>query len=137
MIESAAPFAEFLTRTILGILFFAQGFDKVFHIGIPEVARGFEQPASKYKVPVPLVTLVSALTSFAELIGGFLLLIGFMKYPALYVLGVDLILVSASFSLIRPMWDMQYVMPRLSLLIAQLIFPVEWGKWSLDYILNP
>jgi putative oxidoreductase len=136
MIESASPFAELLTRIILGILFFAQGFDKVFHIGIAEVTRGFEQPASKYKVPVPVVTLVSALTSFSELIGGFLLLIGFMKYPAMYVLGIDMLLVAASFSLIRPMWDMQYFMPRLSLLIALLLFPEEWGKWSLDYIIN-
>jgi uncharacterized membrane protein YphA (DoxX/SURF4 family) len=120
----------------LGILFFAQGFDKVVHIGIAEVARGFEQPASKYRIPAFLVTFVSGLTSFSELFGGLFLMIGFMKYPAMYVLGIDLLMVSASFSLIRPMWDMQYVMPRLFLLIALLLFPQEWGKWTLDYLLN-
>lgn len=136
MIDSAQFFTEFLCRTLLGILFFAQGFDKVFKIGISEVARGFEQPASKYKISNALLKALSAITSFSELIGGFLLLIGFLKYPALYLLGFDLLLVSASFSLIRPMWDMQYVMPRLSLLIALLIFPPEWGKWSLEYLLK-
>ncbi|MEY4110696.1 MAG: hypothetical protein RLZZ46_1051 [Bacteroidota bacterium] len=136
MLETAFVFVEFLTRTLLGVLFFAQGFDKVFHIGISGVARGFEQPATRYKIPVPVVNIVSALTSYVELIGGFLLLLGYMKYYALYALGVDLLLVSASFSLIRPMWDMQYVMPRLSLLIALLLYPQDWGVWSLDYFLN-
>jgi uncharacterized membrane protein YphA (DoxX/SURF4 family) len=126
--------AEAIVRIFLGILFFAQGYDKVFNIGIAKVIENFEYPVKLRHLPrFPLVA-AAYFTSFAELICGVLLIIGFMKYYALYILGIDMLIVCASFSMLNPLWDMQYVFPRLILLITLLLLPSQWGVVSIDYL---
>jgi uncharacterized membrane protein YphA (DoxX/SURF4 family) len=136
MLEYKLQFAEFIARLFVGILFFTQGYDKIFNIKISGVVDNFLEDAEHLHIHKPIVTLFTYLTSFTELIGGFLLIIGLYINCALVVLGFDLVLVCFAFSLIRPMWDMQYVFPRLLLVIILLFFPNEYNKFGLDHLLN-
>src|SRR5205814_1042862 len=104
-----------ITRIFLGILFFAQGFDKVFNIKVKEVIHTFEYPVHLKHLPAFPLVIAAYFTSYVELICGSLLIIGFIKYYALYLLGIDLLLVAAFFSIFDPLWDMKYIFPRLVL----------------------
>ena len=42
---------------------------------------------------------------------------------------------SLAFSIMRPMWDLQHVFPRLALLVAVLILPEAWDLISIDNFL--
>ena len=136
MLEYKVQIAEFIVRMFAGILFFFQGYDKVFKVKISGVVDNFLEEAEHLHIHKPLVTVISYYTSFVELIGGGLLIIGLFTNYTLLALGLDLVLVCFAFSLIRPMWDMQYVFPRLILLIILLLLPNEYNKIGLDYFLN-
>jgi putative oxidoreductase len=125
---------EAIGRIFLGILFFTQGYDKVFNLGISNVIDTFEYPVRLKHLPRFPLTLAAYFTSYAELIGGFLLIVGFMKFYALYILGIDLLIVCASFSVLEPLWDMKHVFPRLLLLMILLVIPSQWGTFSVDYL---
>ncbi|MBI2271656.1 MAG: DoxX family membrane protein [Bacteroidetes bacterium] len=128
--------ASFIVRVFLGVLFFAQGFDKVFHIKVHSVIHAFEQPLEDHKLPAWMITWAGVYTSYIELICGFMLIIGLFKSIALYLLGIDLLMVCIAFSIIKPMWDIQFVFPRLILLIALLVMPANWDVISVDYLIG-
>ncbi len=136
MIEYKLYVAESLIRIFAGILFFFQGYDKLFKIKIPSVIDTFMGDAYKHHISRPLVILVAYYTTLTELIGGLLLVFGFFTNYALYALGLDLILVCFAFSIIEPMWDMKHVFPRFILIVLLLILPLENNKLSLDYLIN-
>lgn len=125
----------FIIRVVLGILFFFQGYDKVFKVKMNGVVETFQYELGTIKIPKGILLLSAYFTSYAELIGGALLIIGLFKTYALYLLGIDLILVTAAFSRIKPMWDMQLLFPRLVLLCVLLYLPGNWDVLSVDYIL--
>lgn len=126
----------FLLRVILGLLFFFQGYDKVFNLKISGVITFFREESRHKKIPDFILVSSAYFTCLIELICGSLLIIGLFKTWALYLLGVDLILVSAAFSLLKPMWDMQMVYPRLIILSACLYLPEAWDIFSLDQMLK-
>ena len=126
--------AVFITRVFLGLLFFFQGLDAVFNIKLKGVIQAIEQPLAEKGVPRFMIMLGAYYTSYVELIAGFCLIIGFVKYYALYLLGIDLLIASIAFGIIKPMWDMKYVFPRLVLLLFFLIVPSEWDVLSVDYV---
>ena len=128
--------AVFAARVILGILFFAQGYDKVFKIKPGGVIATFRQPLHFKKVPGFVLVFAAYFTSYVELLGGLLLIIGLAKKYTLALLGIDLILAAAAFSIMKPMWDMQYFFPRLALLVFLLLVPVAWDVLSADYMLK-
>lgn len=125
--------AALITRVFLGVLFFFQGYDKVFKVKIKGVIETFEYSIISKHLSKTLLVLIAFFTSYIELIGGFLLIIGFLKYYTLYFLGLDLILVAVAFGMIKPMWDMQFVFPRLLLLLLLLVIPSQWDVVSVDY----
>lgn len=125
----------FLLRVILGILFFFQGYDKVFRLKIKGVTDFFREESRHRQVPEFILGFSAFLTSYLELIGGVLLILGLFKTAALYMLGFDLIVVCGAFSLLKPMWDMQLLFPRLILLAALLYLPCSWDLLSLDHLL--
>jgi uncharacterized membrane protein YphA (DoxX/SURF4 family) len=128
--------AALILRVILGILFFFQGADKIFNVRIIGVIDFFKEE-SKHKYIPPIVLTSSAyLTSYIEMICGALLILGLFKTQALYLLGLDLILVTAAFSYLKAMWDMQLLFPRLVLLVMLLLMPAEWDVFSLDHFLR-
>ena len=126
----------FILRIFLGILFFAQGYDKVFKIKIKGVYETFEVPMRPKNMPHFILRLSAYFTSYVELIGGLCLLLGLFKFYILYLLGFDILLVAAAMAILNPMWDMQFVFPRLVILIALLLIPAAWDALSLDYFLN-
>ena len=136
MLVYKAQIAECIIRIFTGVLFFFQGYDKVFKVKISGVVNTFLEDAEHMHIHKPLVTLISFYTSFIELAAGFLLIVGLLTNYALLGLGIDLVLVGFAFSLIRPMWDLQYVFPRLLLVFILLILPNEYNTISLDYLLN-
>jgi putative oxidoreductase len=129
-------FVSFLTRIFLGILFVFQGYDKVFRIKPSGVVKMFEYPFRQTGLPVWILYTGVYVTSVIELSCGLLLIIGLFKYYALYLLGIDLLLVSFGLGLINPMWDVKHAWPRLLLLILLLLLPSSWDTFSLDYLLN-
>jgi uncharacterized membrane protein YphA (DoxX/SURF4 family) len=82
----------------------------------------------------PMLILICYYTSFVELLGGLLLITGLFTNYTLVALGLDLVLVAFAFSLLRPMWDMQHVFPRLLLVFILLILPDGYNRISLDYL---
>jgi putative oxidoreductase len=126
----------FVLRVTLGVLFFFQGYDKVFKVKVTGVTNVFRQELGSIQLPSFILSAAAIFTSYAEFICGGLLIIGLFKTYALWVLGIDLILVTAAFSLIKPMWDMNLVFPRLIILAILLYLPVEWDTISLDHLIS-
>lgn len=126
--------AVLIARVFLGLLFFFQGIDAVFNIKIKGVIATIEEPLTSKGVPRFLIVLGAYFTSYIELIAGLCLIIGFAKYYALYLLGFDLLIASIAFGIIKPMWDMRFVFPRLVLLLFILVAPSEWDVLSVDYV---
>lgn len=136
MTETNLQIAELLLRLFAGVLFLFQGYDKLFKVKMSNVIETFLPDAKQNNIPKPLVVIVAYFTSFAELIGGLLLLFGFMTNYALYVLSVDLLLVAFSFSFVQAMWDLKFVFPRLAIVTTLLLLPENSRKFCLDYFLS-
>ena len=122
-------------RIVTGILFFAQGYDKLFVLGIRKVYEPFDNLLSQKKAPMGLMHACIMVSSIIEFFCGILLMAGFMRDASLYLLLINMMGVAAGFSLVRPMWDMQYYFPRLVLLLTLLMLPPDWDAWRMDYFL--
>lgn len=123
----------FIMRALLGIIFLMQGYGKVFTWGMKGVYGGFEP--YEEQLPTFLVKFAAYYTSYVELIGGLLLVLGLFRNYALYALGLVLLIVSFGHGLSSPIWDLSHVFPRAVLLIGLLYVPQEWDKWHLDGLL--
>jgi uncharacterized membrane protein YphA (DoxX/SURF4 family) len=131
--ESIAPF---LTRVLLGILFFIQGYDKIFNVKISSVIETIRPAYRKMKLPVFMIALSAYFTSYVEFTCGLLLIVGLLKYFSLYLLGIDLIIVSFGMSIINSVWNMELVFPRFLLLLFLLIYPAEYDVITLQHLLT-
>lgn len=121
-------------RIFAGILFFFQGYDKVFNIGMKDLQFTLGASLNRHKLPAGVIGFIAIYTSWVELLCGFLLILGFFKYFAIYLLCLNLLIVAVGFSMSKPMWDNNMVFVRLTLLLFLLISPTEWDKFSLDYL---
>ncbi len=128
--------AELLLRVFCGVIFVYQGYDKLFKIKISGVTQAFQMNAQKNNIPDFLLSGAAVYTSFAEFIGGLLLILGLFKNYALLVLGVDLIIVAMGFSMMEPVWDMRHVFPRLIMVFVLLILPEDWEYLSIDQLIK-
>ncbi len=125
--------AVLTTRLILGFIFLMQGFGKVFIWGVQKLYNmKFFHEAYKDLLPDYITYATAYYTSYVELIGGLLLVIGFKRDYALYALSSVLIIVTFGHGLAEPIWDLSHVIYRAILLISLLIFPKEWDKFSID-----
>lgn len=125
----------FTLRLILGILFFMQGYDKVIRVKMPGVIESFKYEFGKVNMPHGVLSFGAYLSSFIELICGLTLILGIFTTYSLYLIGFDLVLVTAAFSLINPVWDMKIVFPRIILWCALMVTPSSYNKLSLDFLL--
>jgi putative oxidoreductase len=126
--------AAFIARVFLGFVFFLQGYDKVFRVGVKKVIETVHAPLSSKGVPTIFSGLGAYFTSYTELICGALLIIGFAKYYCLYLLGFDLLFAALAFGIVEPVWDMRHIFPRLVLLLFLMVIPSYWDVISVDYI---
>ncbi|MBX2873670.1 MAG: DoxX family membrane protein [Saprospiraceae bacterium] len=124
----------FLLRTLLGLIFLMQGYGKVFTWGISNV---YENVFSSYEetwLPGFLLQFTAYFTSYMELIGGLLLVLGLFRHWAYIGLGAVLLLVSYGHGLSSPIWDLQHVFVRAVFLIGLLLVPNDWDQLHLDRI---
>lgn len=122
----------FFIRTLVGIIFFMQGYGKLFTLGISRVYESFFTIFENTFLPKWLIISTAYYTSLVEWIGGFLLIAGLFRLTALYLLALDLLIVSFGHGLIEPIWDLSHVIPRALLLAMLFLLPPEWDRWSAD-----
>ena len=118
-------------RLVAAILFFFQGYDKVFLLKTEGFLRVFADALAKKKIPLSLARLTISISSFIELAGGVLLALGLFREPVLYVLAAELVCVAFAFSVLKPMWDLSYFFPRFLLIVALLLLPAAWDTLFL------
>ena len=126
----------FFLRSLLGIIFFMQGYGKVFTISVPGVYEMFFKIFEVGLLPKWLIVSTAYYTSYAEMLCGALLILGLFRKYALYLLAVDLLIVSFGHGLMEPIWDLGHVMPRAIMLTMLLLLPSEWDKWNLDSFIS-
>lgn len=120
-------------RLILGFIFLMQGYGKVFGFGVDAVYQNFFLGSHGELLPNWLLLITAYFTSYAELIGGLMLVIGFKRDWALYLLAAVLVIVTIGHGMKEPIWDLSHVMPRTILLAAILLLPAEWDRFRLDW----
>ena len=120
------------TRTLLGIIFIVQGYGKIFTYSVPKVYTMFFKDFEATFLPKWVIWSTAYYTSYAELVCGFLLIIGLFRKYALCFLGIDLLIVSFGHGILEPIWDLQHVIPRAILLITLLLVPQQWDQWNAD-----
>ena len=123
-------------RLILGFIFFFQGFGKVFKFGLNAVSENFFIASYGDLLPDFLLVFTAYYTSLIELIGGFLLIIGFKRDFTLYFLASVLVIVTFGHGLKDPIWDLSNVMYRAILLVSLLLLPKEYDLFSVDSWIN-
>jgi uncharacterized membrane protein YphA (DoxX/SURF4 family) len=126
----------FFIRVLLGIIFFMQGYGKVFTIGVGRVYEMFFKAFETTFLPHWLIVSTAYFTSYTELTGGFLLIAGLFKKYAMYVLAVNLLIVSFGHGLMEPIWDLSHVIPRAILLAALFLLPAAWDTWNVDSLMK-
>jgi uncharacterized membrane protein YphA (DoxX/SURF4 family) len=127
--------ATFTIRLLLGIIFFMQGYGKIFTWGVePLLQMDFALPAYKNLLPEQVTRITIYYSSYVELIGGALLILGLMRDFALYALASVLVIVSFGHGLVEPIWDLSHVMYRAILLVTLLLLPREWDRWRIDQL---
>ena len=110
--------AVFLARVILGLIFFAAGFWKVFRLGAVEHARNlFVLPYESGPLPEWSLWFTGVAVPWVELLGGALMLAGWKRFPAAVGLGAVLMLVTFGHLLAEPLYAFNaHVVPRAVLL---------------------
>ena len=123
-------------RLVLGFIFLMQGYGKVFKFGVGNVYENFFKASYSDLLPDFLLQATAYYTSYIELIGGLLLVIGLARDYVLYALASVLVIVTFGHGLSEPIWDLSHVMYRLILLVALLLLPKAWDRFSVDYIIG-
>ncbi len=125
--------AVFVARVILGLVFFAAGFWKVFRLGAVEHARDlFGQPYEGGPLPEWSLWLTGVAVPFVELLGGAMMLAGWKRLAAAVALGAVLMLVTFGHLLAEPLYAFNtHVVPRAVLLVLVLAL-LEEDRLSLD-----
>jgi len=123
-------------RLILGFIFLMQGYGKVFTWGVENVYNmDFFYPTYQDLLPVFIIRATAYYTSYIELIAGILLVLGLKRDYALYALASVLIIVSFGHGLANPIWNLSHVIYRTILLVALLIIPKEYDRFSVDNLI--
>src|ERR1700749_4335070 len=123
-------------RTLLGIIFFMQGYGKVFTFGVRKVYDMFFKDFENTFLPKSIIIATAYYTSYVEMIAGALLIVGFFRKQAIIFLAADLLMVSFGHGLMEPIWDLSHVIPRAILLGSLFFLPAEWDKWNLDSLIK-
>lgn len=120
-----------LIRLLAGLVFFLQGYAKVFTWGLDNVyAMAFGKMEAIF--PQWLLGATNYFTASMELLCGLLLIVGLFRDYAIYVLGLVLLVVSFGHGAAEGIWKMDDVIFRAILLAALLFLPREWDRFSLD-----
>jgi len=124
-----------LARVILGVLFFMQGYEKVFKIKMRSIVNAYQLPINRSYIFNFFIWGGTIFTSYCELICGPLLILGVFTNYALYLIAIDMVIAVMGMSLQEAMWDMKFVWSRLALTIFLLVCPDSWNCISIDYFI--
>jgi uncharacterized membrane protein YphA (DoxX/SURF4 family) len=130
------PIAMATVRILLGVLFAFQGYDKIFRVGVDRVRETMQMGLGESKLPPAFINITATITSWIEFICGLLLIAGFLKYYALYLICVNMLVVAIGFSIARPMWENAHIFFRLTLLLILMLTPPEWDIFNVDYLIT-
>lgn len=123
-------------RLLLGFIFLMQGYGKVFTYTVDGIYKmGFSTEAYA-NFPDFLLLGTAYYTSYVELLAGLLLVLGLKRDYALYALASVLVIVTFGHGYAEPIWDLSNVIYRSILLIALLLLPSQWDRFSIDYYNN-
>jgi len=121
-------------RQLLGIVFLMQGIGKVFVWGVPGMVQNYfvgKMGLDSY-LPEFLLYGTAYFTSYMELIGGALLILGLWVRPVCALFALLLVIVSFGHGMVDAIWDMEHVIFRAVLLFPLFFLPREWDKYCLD-----
>jgi putative oxidoreductase len=135
MTSDNRAFGLFFLRSLLGVIFLMQGWGKVFKFGIWSLYDNVFKPFEAM-LPKPVLVAVLFFTTFAELLGGALLLLGWQRRWAYRFLAAVLLLVGFGHGLESPIWDLQHVVFRALLLAPLFFLPEDWDEFSMDHRLK-
>jgi uncharacterized membrane protein YphA (DoxX/SURF4 family) len=130
--ETLIAIALLSIRLIVGAMFFFQGYDKIFKLGLRNLIQALKTTIGLGNMSNQLVAPVAVVSSYVELIAGALLIIGLYSSYALAALCLNLVVVSIGFSKYKPMWDESHVFVRLTLVLTLMFLPREWDPVALD-----
>jgi len=128
--------ALFLVRLLLGLIFFWQGFGKVFVWKITGIYERAFAGLEETFLPDWLLWAMAYYTSFVELICGTLVVLGLWRKQAYLLLASVLIIVAFGHGAESYIWDIRFVLQRAVFLILLMLLPMEWDRWSLDEYLR-
>jgi putative oxidoreductase len=124
-------------RVVTGLAFFFHGYDKVFVKGVSNVVPFFDS------VGIPLAQITTYLVAYAELIGGLMLIVGFLTH---WVSKVNILIVLGAIGFVHfgteGGWFWGYGAPggyeyQLLLLVVSIFFlAFGSGKYSVDDYLS-
>lgn len=134
LIEFKVEFAALIVRVILAILLIAQGYDKLFRIGVERAGNVSAEALHSLHLAKGFIKVVVLMTALIEFFGGLLLLVGFMTIPTCYVIAAGLLPVTIAMSIKEPLWNMQHVCTRLVMIVFLLCLPDHVHVVSLDYL---
>jgi len=123
-------------RLFLGIIFYFQGYGKVFTMGVNNVYERFFKVFENTSLPKWLIVSTAYYTSYIEFIGGSLLIIGLFRKQVYCLLALDLLFVSFGHGFMEPIWDLSHVIPRAILLSTLFLLPPEWDQWNADSLIK-
>lgn len=122
-----------IVRLLLGCIFFFQGYGKIFTWGVDQFMRmDFFYKPYKEILPDFIIFGTAYYTSYVECICGLLLILGYKRNLALYLLGSVLVIVSIGHGIAEPIWDLSHVMFRALLLTSLLLLPESWDIYRLE-----
>lgn len=125
--------AVLFPRVVLGLIFFQAGIYKVFVQTPVGHAKQWFLPFADTFLPVWSLWAMGVTIPFAELIGGFLVLVGLYRTAGLAMLGAVLCIVTFGHLLHDPLYAFhEHVFPRLVLTVIVLALPGAWDRFSLD-----
>ena len=124
--------AAFFLRVLLGVIFMMQGWGKIMTFGMDKLYQNGFASFEETFLPVFIIKFTLYFTTYVELIGGFLLVIGLFRKYAYYAFVLVLLIVSFGHGLQSPIWDLQHVIFRTILVGACLIIPTEWDQLQVD-----
>jgi putative oxidoreductase len=122
--------ALLVLRLVIGSIFVAHGWQKVFTYGIPGITAAFTH------MGVPLPTLVAPLVAVLELVGGAALILGIFTRIAGFLLAIDMfcaiLIVHGKNGFFLPK-GMEFVLGNMGMALALALAGA--GAYSLDAML--
>ncbi|TNE55219.1 MAG: DoxX family membrane protein [Bacteroidetes bacterium] len=124
--------ALLMLRFLLGIIFLFQGYGKVFRWGVENLYEQMFLKDYGAFFPENLLKFTAYYTSYVELIGGGLLILGLFRNYTLYALTSVLLIVSVGHGWAEGIWDLSHVWYRAACLFVILVLPASWDRWNFD-----